>query len=203
MSSLWRSPPKDLGLKHRDSPKHGKTPKWCYLGECQALGEAQKASKDNGLKRTNDVPPAIAHMYTCGRAKSCTFWGQKVPPEHIFKPKTSVKWCLMRYVCTQCGRERHFCDANCIGDHLATSVRRKSKKSKKKHLLGNTHTPSNHTKRENKLYEKVVTTYGGMSTLRNGVEWIVTWVACAQHMLCCIFVTSGHKIHEHGSVAKK
>ena len=159
----------------------------------------------NGLKRTNDVPPTIAHMYTCGRAQSCSFWGQKVPPERIFKPKTSVKWCLMRYICTQCGRERYFCGANCIGDRHATSVRRKTKKSKQKHLLGNTHTPSNKTKQENTLYEKVVTTFGEMSTLRNGVEWILTCVACAQHMLCCqwIFVTSGYKIHEHRPVAKK
>ena len=45
MSSLRCSPPNDFGLKHPDSPKHGKTPKWCYLGECRALGEAQQASK--------------------------------------------------------------------------------------------------------------------------------------------------------------
>ena len=45
MSSLGRSPPKDLGVKHPDSPMHGKIPKWCYLGECRALGEARQASK--------------------------------------------------------------------------------------------------------------------------------------------------------------
>ena len=158
----------------------------------------------NGLKRTNDVPLTIAHMYTCGPAISCSVWGQKAPPERIFKPKTSVKWCLMRYICTQCGRERYICGANCIGDRHVTSVRRKSQKSqKKKHLLGNTHTPSNKTKQENTLYEKVLTTFGGMSTLRNGVEWILTWVACARHMLCWIFVTWGYKIHEHRPVAKK
>ena len=55
----------------------------------------------------------------------------------------------------------------------------KKQKKQKKHLLGNTHTPSNKTKQENTLYEKVVTTFGGMSTLRNGVEWILTGVACA------------------------
>ena len=117
----------------------------------------------------------LARPPKCGRAKSCSFWGQKVPPERIFKPKTSVKWCLMHYICIQCGRERYFCGANCIGDRHATSVRQKSKKSKKKHLLGNTHTPSNKTKQENTLYEKVVTTLGGMSTLKNGAEWILTF----------------------------
>ena len=117
----------------------------------------------------------LARPPKCQSAKSCSFWGQKVPPERIFKPKTSVKWCLMRYICIQCGRERYVCGANCIGDRHATSVRQKSKKSKKKHLLGNTHTPSNETKQENTLYEKVVTTFGGMSTLRNGAELILTF----------------------------
>ena len=51
--------------------------------------------------------------------------------ERIFKPKTSVKWCLVRYICIKCGRERYFCGANCIGDRHATSVRQKSKKAKK------------------------------------------------------------------------
>ena len=141
-------------------------------------------------------------MYTCPQAKLCSFWGQKVSAERIFKPKTRVKWCLVRHICTQCGGERYFCGANCIGDHLATSVRLKSKKSKEKHLLGNTHTPLNKTKQENKLYEKVVTPFGEISTLRNGVEWILTWVTCAQHMLCWTFVTSGYKLHEHRPVAK-
>ena len=44
-SSLCRPPPDGLSLKAPGSPKHGKTPKWCYLGECQAMGEAQQASK--------------------------------------------------------------------------------------------------------------------------------------------------------------
>ena len=79
----------------------------------------------------------------------------------------------------------------------------KKQKKQKKHLLGNTHITSNKTKQENKLYEKVVTTFGGISTLRNGVEWNLTWVTCAQHMLFWIFVTSGYKIHEHRPVAKK
>ena len=49
----------------------------------------------------------------------------------------------------------------------------KKQKKQKKHLLGNTHTPSNKTKQENTLYEKIVTTFGGMSTLRNP-----GWVGC-------------------------
>ena len=117
----------------------------------------------------------LARPPKCGRAKSCSFWGQKVPPERIFKPKTSVKWCIMRYIGIQCGRKRYFWGANCIGYRYATSVRQKSKKSKQKHLLGNTHTPSDKTKQENTLYGKVVTTFGGMSTLRNGAEWILTF----------------------------
>ena len=103
----------------------------------------------------------LARPPKCGRAKSCSFWGQKVPPERIFKRKTSVKGCLMRYIRMQCGRKRYFSGANCIGDRHATSVRQKSKKSKKKNLLGNIHTPSNKKKQENMLYGKVVTTFGG------------------------------------------
>ena len=77
----------------------------------------------------------LARPPKCGRAKSCSFWGQKVPPERIFKPKTSVKWCLMHYICIQCGRERYFCGANCIGDGLTESCdlgeAKKQKKQKK------------------------------------------------------------------------
>ena len=66
MSSLWHSPPKDLSLKHPDSPKHGKTPKWCYLGECRALGESQQASKaandrEAKLMEEKDVAPVAKH----------------------------------------------------------------------------------------------------------------------------------------------
>ena len=31
----------------------------------------------NGLKTTKDVPLTIEHMYTCGWAKTCSFWEQK------------------------------------------------------------------------------------------------------------------------------
>ena len=89
----------------------------------------------NGRKRTNKVPPTIAHTDTCGWAKSCSFWGQKVPPERISKRKTSARWCLVRYICTQCRRQRYFCVAICIGAHHATSVWRKSHKSQKNALF--------------------------------------------------------------------
>ena len=67
MSSPWRSPPKALDLKHPDSPKHGKTPKWCYLGDCRALGEAQQASKAANDKEAKLMPESPLHrLYASG-----------------------------------------------------------------------------------------------------------------------------------------
>ena len=118
-SKIW------LSTYRLASGYHGGVDTGHEMGNPPFLAQLMVILLYNGLKKTSTVAPTIAHTCTCGWAKSCSFWGQKVPPERIFKPKTSVRWCLMRYICV----------ANCIGARHTTSLRRKSKKAKKKLLL--------------------------------------------------------------------
>ena len=96
MSSLWRSPPDGLinSLKAPGSPKHGKTPKWCYLGECRALGEAQQASKAANDKEAKLMAEkAAAPVAKRTRLGLGTTWKPKVSHNHAI---------LVRFVVAEC-----------------------------------------------------------------------------------------------------